>query len=582
MVIRELNARGGNGTRAAATQGISDLQLDSFRNPGERATALQELIQETAADLTDLTNFYNIPFSPTRIQRLGQYFAQTKARLVTGYTPLEDLTPDAQVDWNLLWTYTSRQIDDLRVQWSSVDKLSPLLGSWVPALIDLCERRQKVVPVTGKEAAQILSGACKSISAVSDPIEDGRFTIDRFAAYRAAQQLELLSSRLVEWHQFYDGYDPTFSWWTKKPWQELELRMKAFVALIREHLVGTKPGHEDDEIVGQPLGREGILSDIKYEMIPYTPEELVQIGDREYAWCEKEAIKASREMGFGDHWRKALEHVKNMYVEPGQQTYMVHELAQEAIEYVEKHDMVTVPEIAKDYRTYMMTPERQKVNPFFLGGTSIIVSFPTDTMAHDEKLMSMRGNSRPLSRSTVFHELIPGHHLQYHYMPRSKPHRRLFETPFWIEGWAFYWEMILWDRGFAAKPEEKIGMLFWRMQRCARITFSLKFHSGEWTPQQCIDFLVDRVGHERATAEGEVRRSFNGDYGALYQSGYMLGALQLYKLRQEVVDAGLMSEKQFHDRVLKENTMPIELLRALLKGEKLGDGYQSKWRFYDL
>ena len=203
-------------------------------------------------------------------------------------------------------------------------------------------------------------------------------------------------------------------------------------------------------------------------------------------------------------------------------------------------------------------------------------------MAHDDKLMVMRGNSRPLSRSTVFHELIPGHHLQYHYMPRSKPHRQLFETPFWIEGWAFYWEMILWDRGFAAKPEDRLGMLFWRMHRCARIIFSLNFHLGEWSPQQCIDFLVEKVGHERATAEGEVRRSFNGDYGALYQSGYMLGALQLYKLRQEVVDTGRMSEKHFHDRVMRENNMPIELLRALLKGEKLGDRYQSKWRFYDL
>ena len=80
-----------------------------------------------------------------------------------------------------------------------------------------------------------------------------------------------------------------------------------------------------------------------------------------------------------------------------------------------------------------------------------------------------------------------------------------------------------------------MGMLFWRMHRAARIIFSLKFHLGEWTPQQCIDFLVDAVGHERASATGEVRRSFNGSYSPLYQAGYLLGGMQLRALHTELV-----------------------------------------------
>ncbi|MFX8937956.1 DUF885 family protein, partial [Acinetobacter baumannii] len=89
---------------------------------------------------------------------------------------------------------------------------------------------------------------------------------------------------------------------------------------------------------------------------------------------------------------------------------------------------------------------------------------------------------------------------------RFKPYRN-FNTPFWTEGWSLYWEFLLWDNQFPRNAEDKIGMLFWRMHRCARIIFSLNYHLGNWTPQQCIDFLVDRVGHERANAEGEVRRS---------------------------------------------------------------------------
>jgi uncharacterized protein (DUF885 family) len=153
-------------------------------------------------------------------------------------------------------------------------------------------------------------------------------------------------------------------------------------------------------------------------------------------------------------------------------------------------------------------------------------------------------------------------------------------TPFWTEGWAFYWEMILWDREFAATPEDKMGMLFWGMHRCLRIIFSLKFHLGQMTPEECIEMLVKKGGHERATAEGEVRRSFNGDYSPLYQAGYMLGALQFYALRREIVDAGVVKEKEFHDRVLRENHMPVEMLRALLKKEKLAWDHKPSWKFY--
>jgi uncharacterized protein (DUF885 family) len=239
----------------------------------------------------------------------------------------------------------------------------------------------------------------------------------------------------------------------------------------------------------------------------------------------------------------------------------------------------------------MMTPARQKVNPFFLGGERIIVSYPTDTMSHEDKLMSMRGNSPAFSRSTVFHELIPGHHLQFHCMDRYHPHRKLFETPFWIEGWAVYWELLLWDRNFTSEigqkwatneAENRIGMLFWRMHRCARIIFSIKFHLGQMTPQECIDLLVKRVGHERATAEGEVRRSFAGEYPPLYQAGYLLGAFQIQELRRELVSdphCPKWREKSFHDAVMRENNVPIEILRARFRGEKLTVNRKACWRF---
>ena len=119
--------------------------------------------------------------------------------------------------------------------------------------------------------------------------------------------------------------------------------------------------------------------------------------------------KASREMGFGDDWMKALEKVKNAYVPEGQQPELIRNLALEAEAYLKKHDLVTVPPLAEDiWRMGMMTPERQRVNPFFTGGETISVSYPTDTMSPEDSLMSMRGNRIHVSRATVQHELIPG------------------------------------------------------------------------------------------------------------------------------------------------------------------------------
>ena len=95
------------------------------------------------------------------------------------------------------------------------------------------------------------------------------------------------------------------------------------------------------------------------------------------------------------------------------------------------------------------------------------------------------------------------------------------------------------------------------MHRSARIIFSLNFHLGRMTPDQAVQFLVDTVGFERANAEGEVRRSFNGSYSPLYQAGYMLGGLQLRALHHELVDNKKMSEREFHDAVLQGGAMPI-------------------------
>jgi len=342
----------------------------------------------------------------------------------------------------------------------------------------------------------------------------------------------------------------------------------------------TLPKDDGSGIIGDPVGREELIRQLQYEMIPYTPEDLIEIANKEFAWCDAELLKASREMGFGDKWKEAQEKVKMSFVPEGHQPEAMVKLYNESVEFIKKHDLITIPPLSEEiWRMTMMSPERQLVSPFFLGGEVLMISYPTDEMNHEDKLMSMRGNNPHFSRSTVHHELIAGHHLQGFMNERNKAYRN-FYTPFWIEGWALYQEFILWDLGFPRGPEDRIGMLFWRMHRCARIIFSLNYHLGKWTPQQCIDFLVDRVGHERANATGEVRRSFTTDYPPLYQLAYMIGGLQFYAMKKELVDSGKMTYKQYHDAIMRENAMPVEMVRALITNTPPKKDFKSNWKFY--
>ena len=363
--------------------------------------------------------------------------------------------------------------------------------------------------------------------------------------------------------------------------ERLRASIDGLIAGLRDQVVGVSES-DDQTIIGQPIGADELARELTHEWIAHAPHELIALAEREMDWCEEQLRQAAQALGCGNDWRRALETVKSRHVPPGNQPELIQRLAMEALQFVQQRDLVTIPPLAAGgWRMTMMSPERQRQSPYFLGGDTIIVSFPTDAMTHEEKLMSLRSNNEHFARATVHHELIPGHFLQYLMLARHRPYRQLFATAFWMEGWALHWEMLLWDLDFARGPEDRLGMLFWRKHRCARIVFSLNFHLGDMTPQQCVDYLVEQVGHERSAAAAEVRRSVMGNYGPLYQAAYMLGGLQLRKLHQEMVSSGRMSARQFHDAVLKEHSMPIELLRDYLTGAVLKPDAVPQWRFAD-
>ncbi|HYD00728.1 MAG TPA: DUF885 family protein, partial [Phycisphaerales bacterium] len=599
---------------AAVTQ--SELAM---ARPGQ-ADDLADYINRFAEDSSTFTRYHSTRWSEASIDRHEAFLRARLDELMR--LDLEPLPSTARIDAVLLRNDIRGDIARLQLGRRQLADMADLL-SVRTIIVPLEEARWKTNPphvIEPRAAADELARIPGLVKTVRERVEawrrlapdeksragasgaDGPLAVDAVTAQRAAGALSSLSATLRTWYDGRNAYEPGFGWWCSKPYGEAQKAIDDFAKFLREDIAGVK-GKPDDPLIGDPIGREALLAELRNECVAATPEELIEIGEREMAWCIEQARAAARAMGFyegGGDWKAALAKVKEDTAPAGEQGAYVIGVAREAIDFVKRRDLVTVPPMCESYwKPSMLSAESQRTLPFAVYFPQAIgIASPTDGMAHDDKVMSMRGNNRRFTRIVVPHELIPGHHLQSFYAAREKPYRRRFSTPFYVEGWALYWEMKLWDLSepasldtvpaaapsadpWAKSPEDRLGMLFWRMHRCARITVSLKFHLGEMSPKQMIDYLMENVGHERANATAEVRRYIGGDYGPLYQAGYMIGGKQLRALHAELVPAR-MTEKQFNDAVLRCGPIPIELVRAELLG---ADGpaltleSEASWRF---
>lgn len=553
----------------------------------ETAPRMPQIIEQFTADRMGLQRTYSLGISPVRMQRFGKFYEDELASLAK--IDFDHLSHEDQVDYLLFKNLLTSQQHQLAIQQKQIAEMQPLLP-FAKIIDGMVDAKRRMITPDGEKSAAALTEMVREIEAARkqfDPHTQGaagdegaKPKVDPVVANRAVRATNELSAALKQWFDQYNGYDPTFTWWVAQPYKDADKALGGYSAFLKEKLIGIAP---DDKttIIGDPVGRDALMDELQDNLIPYTPEELIAIAQTEYDWCMKEMLKASHEMGYGDDWHAAVEKVKGMHVAPGEQPELIRRLVVEGSNFVKKNDLVTVPPLADEtWRMIMMTPQRQLINPFFTGGNEISVSFPTDTMTFDHREMSMRGNNIPFAHATAFHEMIPGHFLQFYMSSRHRTYRRPFSTPFWGEGNAFYWEMVFWDKGFDRTPEERIGALVWRMHRSARVIFTMNFHLGKWTPQQCVKFLIDAVGFEPDNATAEVRRSFDGSVGPLYQCAYLMGALQFRAMRHELVDSHKMTERQFHDAILHENAMPVELLRADLEDLKLTRDYKTNWTYY--
>ncbi|MCS6952753.1 MAG: DUF885 family protein [Bryobacterales bacterium] len=381
----------------------------------DSSSELRPHIERFAADRGSLLRTYNLEGSPARTTRLRGFYRDWLGRLER--IPFENLSRDGQVDYVLLRLYLERELHRLDFAERQREEIADLVP-FAPTVLSLVEAKRGLEPPDPARAAGALDQLASTVETLRRSLEtpsrsDSSPQADhrrRVLAARAADYVATLRDAVRSWAGFYLGYDPVFTWWAEQPYRRADAALEAYGNFLRQRLAGlralasdsesagtprpselrwrraaaARPG-ETDDIIGDPIGRESLVAELRFELIPYSPEELLALAESQFAWCESELRRASRQMGFGEDWKQALEKVKTMYVGPGRQPQLIGDLAREAEAFLDAHALITVPSLAREtWRMEMMSPERQLINPFFTGGEVIRISFPTNTMSHEK------------------------------------------------------------------------------------------------------------------------------------------------------------------------------------------------------
>ncbi len=180
--------------------------------------------------------------------------------------------------------------------------------------------------------------------------------------------------------------------------------------------------------------------------------------------------------------------------------------------------------------------------------------------------------------TTVFHEGVPGHHLQvatatYRRELLNKWRRSVCWTSGHGEGWALYAEKLMQELGYLEDPGDHMGMLDMQRMRAARVVFDIGVHlelevperwgSGTWTPEKGYAFLEQNL----AISEGQLKFEFARYLGWPGQApSYKVGQRLWEQIRAELAARPGFELKEFHTRALNIGSVGLDTLKRALLG----------------
>lgn len=159
------------------------------------------------------------------------------------------------------------------------------------------------------------------------------------------------------------------------------------------------------------------------------------------------------------------------------------------------------------------------------------------------------------------HESVPGHHLQLAFaseqtgLPQFRRHEGYSA---FVEGWALYSESLGDELGLYDDPWSKIGQLTFEMWRAVRLVVDTGVHHLKWDRDRAVDFFTENCPLADNEISSEVNRYIAWPGQAL---AYKIGELTIKELRKN----SHLDEKAFHDALLREGTLPLDVLEKHMK-----------------
>ncbi|NQW77191.1 MAG: DUF885 domain-containing protein [Cytophagales bacterium] len=164
--------------------------------------------------------------------------------------------------------------------------------------------------------------------------------------------------------------------------------------------------------------------------------------------------------------------------------------------------------------------------------------------------------------SLFLHEAIPGHHYQISLQQENgdlPKFRRFGGNSAYAEGWALYTESLGKELGLYTDPYQYMGALGDEMHRAIRLVVDAGMHSKNMTREEAIKFMMDNEPLNEEGTIAEIERYMAIPAQAL---SYKIGALKIKEIRERLTKqlGTKFKLSDFHDELLKDGNMPLEVL----------------------
>ena len=163
----------------------------------------------------------------------------------------------------------------------------------------------------------------------------------------------------------------------------------------------------------------------------------------------------------------------------------------------------------------------------------------------------------------AYHEGVPGHHWQISIAKELKgvpQFRKVISFTAYMEGWAFYCEWLAKQAGwYDNDPFGDLGRLRDELFRAVRLVVDTGIHAKRWTREQAIAYMREKTGMGEKEVKSEIERYIVAPGQAC---AYKIGMLKIQELRARAEKelGEKFDQREFHDAVLKNGALPLEIL----------------------